>query len=51
MPAEGAPEVGDGEEGEAPGKCCCDIALAISATAVVRPAIGVTRFSRPEKAG
>ena len=25
--------------------------MAISATAVVRPAIGVTRFSRPEKAG
>lgn len=33
------------------GERCCDIALAISATAVVRPAMGVTRFSRPENAG
>ena len=51
MPAEGAAEIGGGEEGRAPGEYCCDIALAISATAVVRPVIGVTRFSRPENAG
>lgn len=51
MPAEGATEVRGGEEGRAPGKRCCDVALAISATAVVRPVIGVTCFSRPENAG
>ena len=51
MLADGAPEVAEGEEGVAPGTCCSDIALAISATAVVRLAIGVTRFSWPENAG
>ena len=51
MLAEGAPEVAEGEEGAAPGTRCCDITLAISAIAVVRPAIGVTRFSQPENAG
>ena len=47
---ESAAEVG-GEEEQVEGEHCKDIALAISATAVVRPAIGVTRFSRPENAG
>ena len=51
MLAESAPEVAEGEEGVAPGTRCCDITLAISAIAVVRPAIGVTRFSQPGNAG
>lgn len=51
MPTDGSEEVGDGE-GWVHGECCCDIALAISATAVVKPVRGVTRFSvRPENAG